>query len=53
MYLAKDSRLRPETLTAMYPELPRWRRVRDELDPEGLWRSDLGVRTGLIPSRDR
>jgi decaprenylphospho-beta-D-ribofuranose 2-oxidase len=53
VYLAKDCRLAPETLTVMYPELPRWRRVRDELDPEGLWRSDLGVRTGLIPSRDQ
>jgi decaprenylphospho-beta-D-ribofuranose 2-oxidase len=53
VYLAKDCRLRPETLAAMYPELPRWRQVRDELDPEGLWRSDLGVRTGLTTPRDR
>jgi decaprenylphospho-beta-D-ribofuranose 2-oxidase len=50
VYLAKDSRVRPATLVAMYPRLGEWRRVRDELDPDGLWRSDLGVRTGLIPS---
>ena len=53
VYLAKDCRLRPETFAAMYPGLPRWRQVRAELDPEGLWRSDLGVRTGLISSRDQ
>ena len=53
VYLAKDCRLRPEALAAMYPELPRWRQVRDELDPEGLWRSDLGVRTGLITSQNQ
>ncbi len=53
VYLAKDCRLRRETLAAMYPELPRWRHVRDELDPDGIWRSDLGVRTGLVASRDQ
>jgi decaprenylphospho-beta-D-ribofuranose 2-oxidase len=53
VYLAKDSHVRPATLAAMYPRLGEWRRVRDELDPDGLWRSDLGVRTGLIPSRAR
>lgn len=53
VYLAKDSRLRPATLAAMYPRLAEWRRVRDELDPTGLWCSDLGVRTGLTSSRER
>jgi decaprenylphospho-beta-D-ribofuranose 2-oxidase len=53
VYLAKDCRLRRETLAAMYPELPRWRHVRDELDPDGIWRSDLGVRTGLVASGDQ
>jgi len=47
VYLAKDARLRPELLGAMYPELARWRAVRDALDPQGRMRSDLGRRLGL------
>ena len=33
VYLAKDSRLRPELLAAMYPDLPRWRAVRNASTP--------------------
>jgi decaprenylphospho-beta-D-ribofuranose 2-oxidase len=47
VYLAKDARLRPELLEAMYPELPRWREVRAGLDPEHRMWSDLARRLGL------
>ena len=50
VYLAKDGRLRAERMPVMYPELDRWRRVRDALDPHGRWRSDLGRRLGLCSS---
>ena len=48
VYLSKDSRLRPETVQAMYPRLGEWRSARDRADPERVWRSDLGLRTGLV-----
>ncbi|MFD5698973.1 FAD-binding protein [Streptomyces lasiicapitis] len=47
VYLAKDSRLRPDTLTAMYPRLPDFRTLRKNLDPHNLFRSDLSRRLNL------
>lgn len=47
VYLAKDGRLRPELVGAMYPRLAEWQAVRERFDPEGLVRSDLGRRLHL------
>jgi decaprenylphospho-beta-D-ribofuranose 2-oxidase len=47
LYFAKDSRMRPELVEAMYPELDRWREVRDQLDPAHIMRSDLSRRLQL------
>ncbi|MFC0497172.1 FAD-binding protein [Streptomyces mutabilis] len=47
VYLAKDSRLRPELLDAMYPRLTDFRALRAELDPRGVFVSDLARRLHL------
>ncbi|WP_329327080.1 FAD-binding oxidoreductase [Streptomyces luteogriseus] len=47
VYLAKDARLRPELLAAMYPRLDDFRELRAELDPRGVFVSDLARRLSL------
>jgi decaprenylphospho-beta-D-ribofuranose 2-oxidase len=50
VYLAKDARLRPELVPAMYPRLDEWRGVCGRADPDGVLRSDLSRRLGLRPA---
>jgi decaprenylphospho-beta-D-ribofuranose 2-oxidase len=47
IYLAKDSRLAPDTFRAMYPRVDDFLEVRARVDPDGVLRSDLGRRIGL------
>ena len=47
IYLAKDSRMRPELLAAMYPRLGEFRALREKLDPAGVFTSDLARRLSL------
>ncbi|MER5942240.1 FAD-binding oxidoreductase [Streptomyces sp. NPDC001928] len=47
VYLAKDSRLRPELLAAMYPRLDEFRALRAEVDPRAVFVSDLARRLAL------
>lgn len=47
LYLAKDSRMRPELLRAMYPKLDDWLSVRRAVDPDRRLMSDQARRLGL------
>ncbi|MFF8607473.1 FAD-binding protein [Streptomyces sp. NPDC015346] len=47
VYLAKDSRLRPDLLHAMYPRLADFQALRAALDPRSVFTSDLSRRLAL------
>jgi decaprenylphospho-beta-D-ribofuranose 2-oxidase len=47
LYLAKDSRLDPETFDRMYDRADEFRKLRRELDPDGVLQSDLARRLHL------
>jgi decaprenylphospho-beta-D-ribofuranose 2-oxidase len=47
LYLAKDSRMRPELLVDMYPRLGEWLAIRRRVDPDGVMASDLARRLAL------
>jgi decaprenylphospho-beta-D-ribofuranose 2-oxidase len=47
-YLAKDSHMSHSTLVRGYPHLGRWKAVRNEMDPNEKWTSDLARRLQLV-----
>ena len=47
LYLAKDSRVNPALVPSMYPQLDRWRELREQLDPHHVFASDLSRRLSL------
>lgn len=47
IYLAKDSRLPPDLLPVMYPDLGAFRELRARMDPSNVLQSDLARRLGL------
>jgi decaprenylphospho-beta-D-ribofuranose 2-oxidase len=47
IYLAKDSRLAPELVPHMYPDLDRFRELRARVDPSSVLQSDLARRLAL------
>ena len=47
VYLAKDSRLTAAGFAAMYPRLPEFRRILEDVDPAGRMTSDLARRLAI------
>ncbi|HEV7759425.1 MAG TPA: FAD-binding oxidoreductase [Acidimicrobiales bacterium] len=47
LYTAKDSRTTPDAFARMYPRLDEWRIVRDKVDPDHVFTSDLARRLDL------
>lgn len=47
LYLAKESRTTAGMIQRMYPRIDEWRKVRDAVDPNGIFASDLSRRLGL------
>ncbi len=47
LYLAKDSRMSPAGFAAMYPRLDEWRKIRESVDPSGVFVSDLARRLAI------
>jgi len=46
-YLAKESRATPDVIARGYPRLDEWRKVRDSVDPQGVFASDMSRRLFL------
>jgi len=46
-YLAKDSHMSPDTLARGYPRLEEWKSIKNRVDPNGMWSSDLARRLEL------
>ncbi len=46
-YFAKDAHTTADAIRRGYPRLDEWKAVRDEVDPHGVWQSDLSRRLGL------
>ncbi len=51
VYLAKDARLSPEAFRAMYPELPKWLKVKSSIDPNNRFSSALSRRLQVIKTQ--
>ena len=47
-YLAKDASTTPEVIRAGYPRLDEWMKIRNRVDPDGLWVSDQARRLALV-----
>jgi len=47
LYLTKDARMRPALLPLMYPRIDEWRTIRNRVDPNRKFNSDMAIRLGM------
>ena len=47
VYLAKDSRVKPEIIEQMYSKLNEFRKIKSKYDPDSIISSDLSIRLGI------
>ena len=47
LYAAKESRVSAESFHRMYPRIDEWRKVRQSVDPDGVFMSDMARRLAL------
>ncbi len=50
-YLAKDSHVSANAVRRGYPRLDEWMGIQEQMDTQGVWRSDLSRRLGLVDHR--
>ena len=48
IYLAKDSRQSPEMFQSTYPLLNSWKKIRNSMDPNNIFCSDLAKRLNIV-----
>lgn len=48
IYLAKDSTMSPDTFRQMYPELEKFQKIKEELDPHHLFSSSMARRLHIV-----
>ena len=53
IHLAKDQVLRPEQFYRVYPRYKELLKIKKQLDPDGLFTSDLARRVGIDPSQTK
>jgi decaprenylphospho-beta-D-ribofuranose 2-oxidase len=47
-YFAKDAHMTADAVRRGYPRLDEWKAIREQIDPQRVWQSDLGRRLELI-----
>jgi len=53
VYLAKDARLNEKSFLSMYPDYPKWKKIKNQFDPDNLISSSLARRLGIMGTGEK